>query len=506
MADDQVIKPPDQASATGVGQPQPPGQILNSLQSLQGSPSREAMQQLQGPGLSGLMQGLMMPPGPAPANLGLAAGSGMLAGLAGRPTQNPYLQQHSEQQDADYRRQQDMLRMQERLQAQREKQNEAALTIADDMLKSDNPEAQQRGAQTKASLYKSIYGFDSKPEYWMRRADLSGAEQTRVDALLANGVSPADIAAMVPGLAKMSPDQRAAYLDAHSRSLKNPGVRRALGIESPEKLELQGITEVQDLKLAKDKAAAQERVDRGVGTARDLVILGAKGVDGLVDAAITQSIASGQPIPPEYLPYVRARQREQQLKGFTGKARLALEAAGGDYAKAWDLMQKDKAVKITEKEYRFGRALELSRLQVKESSGQPLTQKERIDKGALEIYLARGAGDTETVSRKAVTITDAIAPGLQASINELATRLPKDNSPTVDLHDGHPPVLKSKLLRSLWMRSHPNQDIEIQWTGKEWTPVRLWDINKTTKGRPARPGTVLNPTDTSAADDSDEED
>ena len=163
MADDQVIKPPDQASATGVGQPQPPGQILNSLQSLQGSPSWEAMQQLQGGG--GLMQQMMMMPPPQPASLGLAAGSGMLSGLAGQPTANPYLRQLSEQQDAQDRRNQDMLRLEERMQDQRRKQGEAAFEISSQMMQSDDPDIRKRAAQSFAVSYQMTTGMKLEPEF-----------------------------------------------------------------------------------------------------------------------------------------------------------------------------------------------------------------------------------------------------------------------------------------------------------------------------------------------------
>lgn len=503
MADDTLPKPADQVAAGGTAQPADTGGIIDALRS-RGPAPQSALQNIAQPPLGGLMGmgQMMMPPAPMPANLGIAAGSGMLAGLAGRQT-NPYLQQQGQEQERAQKYQQEMLRMQERQQAQREKQNEAVLSIADGLLQSDNPEARLSGAQTKSALYKNIYGFDTKPEYWTKRIELSGAERDRVDALLAAGVSPADISAVVPKVAQMP----AGWLDSEKRMLSNPGVRRALGIKSQEALELEGITETQDLKLAKDKAAARARVDSGTGTLRDQVILGADSVPKLVEGAIRDSVVNGTPIPPDILPYVKSMQREQQLKGYTGKFRLAMEAAGGDPAKALEIIKRDKTTKLNASEFEFNLNLEQQGLLAKQRAGT-LTPRETQKLAAIKDYFAGGdAGSTETVSRKAVTITDQMAPGLQAGVNELAARLPNDDLPTVDLHDGHPPVLKSKLLRSMWMREHPNQEIEIQWTGKQWTPVRLWDINKTTKGRVARPGTVLNPgTTTATNDDSDSED
>ncbi len=164
MANEDQVKPPDMVSAGGAQNPTDPSVAIDAMRS-QGSPSREAIQQLQGPGLSGLMQGLMMPPGPAPANLGLAAGSGMLAGLAGQPTANPYLQQHAQHQDAQDRRNQEMVRLQERMQDQRRKQGEAAFDISSQMMQSDDPDIRKRAAQSFADSYYMTTGMKLEPEF-----------------------------------------------------------------------------------------------------------------------------------------------------------------------------------------------------------------------------------------------------------------------------------------------------------------------------------------------------
>jgi len=507
MADEQ-IKPVDQVAAGGTAQPANPAGIIDALRSRGPMPQSALSNIMQPPGGLMGMSGMMLPPPPAPANLGLAAGSGMLAGLQGRPNTNPYLTQHADQQDADYKRQQDMLRMQERMQAQREKQSEAVLTVADGLLQSDNPEARQSGAQTKAALYKSIYGFDTKPEYWTKRIELSGAERDRVDALLSAGVSPQDISTVVPKLAQMPPG----WLESEKRMLGNPGVRRALGLKSQEALELEGLDESSKLKLAKDRVSAQDRVDRGVGSARDLVILGAKSVDELVDAAITQSIVTGQPIPPDMIPYMKSRQRELQLKGYTGKMRAAMEAAGGDPVKALEIFNRN--TKASAADVKFGHYVELERLRTKERSGQRLTQGEQIQKNALEGYLAgKGGGGDETVTstEKRVPIKPEDLPVLQGSVDEITGRLtgqrllPNDKSPYVVIQGQNVP--KTRILEREYERTHPGWKVSIQWNptnGKFEVVDRVQTTSTTRTKGPVRSGPLA--PQPAQSDDSDEED
>ena len=130
MADDTVIRPPDQIAAGGSAQPPEQGGILDALRS-------------RGPAPQAALQNIMQPqPGP---NMGSAFGSGVLGALAGQPGSNPYLaQQQQGQKDAFYQQ----LNVQRQRDAQAEKEfrrNEASLKIMRDVL-GELPEGEARDA------------------------------------------------------------------------------------------------------------------------------------------------------------------------------------------------------------------------------------------------------------------------------------------------------------------------------------------------------------------------
>lgn len=116
---DEAIRPPDQVSAGAT--PEAPDQagIVNALRSL-GPPPQAALQNI-------------MQPMPGP-NMGSAFGSGALAGLAGQPGQNPYLQQQQHSQSSLFYQQLNMQREQDRRADRAFKQNEATLEIEKGLL------------------------------------------------------------------------------------------------------------------------------------------------------------------------------------------------------------------------------------------------------------------------------------------------------------------------------------------------------------------------------------
>jgi hypothetical protein len=496
MADDQQIKAPDQVAAGGTPPARDNASAIDALRS-RGPLPQTALNNIMQPPMGGGFMGMgmpMAPPPSMPANLGLAAGAGMLSGLAGHPTQNAYLTQHTEQQDADYKRQQDTQRMMERMQAQREKQSEAAMHLSDGLLESDNPEAQQAGARNKSALTKALYGFDAPPDYWIKRKDLKEGDRKDIDNLILAEVPDAEISSRYKNIPP-------GYLQTQRRALQNPQYRKQVTGMTPEEEKVKTNETRATLAHQESVRDAQARINAGQGTVQDHVL-----VDPKLDSP--QKVGqwamvhyAGQEVPEALRPFVEAEKQRMMMTGVTSKVQLAIKRNGGDLNKAWQDLQSDKSRRIPRHEFEFSLRLEAQEIRARGAKGV-LGARDAQRLAAIEDQLSGTDKSTETISKNSVTINDAIAPGLQASINELATRLPRDSSPTVDLHDGNPPVLKSKLLREMWRRDHPDQDIEIQWTGKQWTPVRLWDLKKTTKGRPARLGTVLNPADES--DDSDD--
>jgi len=495
MADEQ-IKPIDQVAAGGTPQPANPAGIIDALRSRGPMPQSALANIMQPPGGLMGMGNMMMPPPPQPANLGLAAGSGMLSGLAGRPNVNPYLTGHTEQQDADYRRQQDMLRMQERMAAQREKQSQAALEIGNSLLESDNPEAQKRGAQTVSTLYKGIYGVDTSPEWWIKQKPITKDERDEIAVEIDAGLTDQMIQARHPKLSGVP-----GGVGSYRQIMKSDAFQQKFYGSTAEERELKAIDTRGKITLAKDKEQAQARIAAGLGTERDLRIAnGDKSFEEVGRDALEQSQRTGQPVPQELEPYVKLFQQKLQSSGVKTKIELAIARHNGDLNAAWNDLEadKNKGRKPTADEFRFNLLQERQKLMGK---GQRRTQQESIRLATIDDFLADKAKDntTSTSTERAVVIKPEMVKPYQDSVNETTAKLtgmrllPNDPNPTVNIQ-GHA-VPKTQLIEEQYALDHPGQRIQVQWNPdkKQFQIVRVWETttSKRTKTQ-ARRG-PLNP-------------
>jgi hypothetical protein len=143
MADDEIIRPPDQVSAGGTATPPDQGGIIDALRS-------------RGPAPQAALQNIMTPP--MQPNIGLAAGSGMLAGLAGQQG-NPYLSGVAQGNKDQFYQQLNMQREQRAQVDSAFRRNKDLLTIYGDVLGNlDEGPARDKVAKDYAGLVGKLSG------------------------------------------------------------------------------------------------------------------------------------------------------------------------------------------------------------------------------------------------------------------------------------------------------------------------------------------------------------
>jgi hypothetical protein len=500
---DEQIKPVDQVAAGGTSQPANPAGIIDALRSRGPMPQSALSNIMQPPAgmMGGGLMGMspMLPPPPAPANLGLAAGSGMLAGLQGRPNTNPYLTQHTEQQDADYRRQQDMLRMQERMQEQRVRQNEVNITMTRGVLDSMDPDSPNRRqvADQLAGLYKATYGVPATGDWFIKREQLSPSERNEVDKLIVAGVDNPGIIARLPKLATMP-----SYLEQARGSFKNPAFRRYVTGKTAEEEEVDRLTTQQDLSHLKAKEAANERLAAGKATPGDYIILGAKNAKEVGERVFAEYVGTGKPIPPELQPYYEIGKRSLNPEIKT-RFEAYMAQHPGDPAAAIEAYNRDERgnKKPTASEYEMLLRTRQQSYFDKIRSGQQLTPAEKRDAAAIDGYLRGEEPKVKGQDFRPVKLTKDDRGGYQAVVNDLALRLSdpdqtdlpvKINTPGALAADGRP---KERVIEEAYAREHPTQRIQVQYQpGPEGKPGKFVIVNL--RERSLREGEQATPDDT----------
>jgi hypothetical protein len=150
MADDQIIRPPDQVSAGGTPQAPDQGGIIDALRSRGAAPQAA-------------LANIMQPP--MQANIGLAAGSGSLAAMPGGAGvgANPYLSGVNQQNKDQFYQQLNMQRLKDQQAERQMRLNEANLKVAEGLLESPDEDVRAAGANAKGRVMTQM-GIPTTPE------------------------------------------------------------------------------------------------------------------------------------------------------------------------------------------------------------------------------------------------------------------------------------------------------------------------------------------------------
>jgi uncharacterized protein (DUF433 family) len=213
---DNPVVPPSLLGAGVAQQPQPPSSMIDAIRS-QGSMPAQAMQQ-------------MAPP--PQANLGLAAGSGVLSALGGHPAQNPYLAQQGQMAGQQSQQQMGMARLAQRAQlakqAQETKRQEALLKVSQELLQGDNEDGRLVGAKGLATYAKSVgLEIPQSVVQGMATKRLTPTEYNDILKRLGMGMGPQDII-------KLYPNVKPQDLMDLQKVAKNPVALKAVGLQTPE--------------------------------------------------------------------------------------------------------------------------------------------------------------------------------------------------------------------------------------------------------------------------------
>jgi len=374
------------------------------------------------------IQSLMAPA--SPPTTGQQVGGmlqGLSAGFLGQP--DPRIAQ----QDAELKHKLELIRLQQSVERQRVDKTKLQLSIAKDLWDSA-PELALKQYESsglvKFSPEERQQALEGKQAAQIphRMEAVLGALDANIDPrtlppTLTHGLNIPALQAMPKAVRnELAPDRRKKIADALAAETK---------------------TAFEQARLARDK-----RIEAGAGTPADLQLAGAKTPEDIGQRLMTQSITSGLPVPPEYQPFLKAYDRERQLKGLSGPARLAMKAAQGDPVAAAALRRLKEAT----------------------------TQQ-------------RGAGDeaTQTQTERPIAITDINRKNYDTMANEISARLtqqgvlPNDPSPTVTYRGQAIP--KNVLIEEAYAQANPGQRVQVQWNGKNWVVVRAWETLKQTRTR-----------------------
>ena len=371
----------------------------------------------------------LMAPAPSPTTGQQVGGmlQGLSAGFLGQP--DPRIAQ----QDAALKHKLELIRLQQSVERQRMDKTKFQLSIAKDLWDSA-PELALKQYETSGLVKFS-------PEERQQALEGKQAAQIphRMEAVLGALDANIDPRALPPALTHGFNVPALQALPKSVRDELAPNRRKQIA----DALAAETKSAFEQTRLARDK-----RIEAGVATPADLQLAGAKTPEDIGQRLMTQSITSGLPVPPEYQPFLKAYAREQQLKGLSGPARLAMKAAQGDPVAAAALRRLKEAT----------------------------TQQ-------------RGAGDeaTQTQTERPIAITDINRKNYDTMANEISARLtqqgvlPNDASATVTYKGQAIP--KNVLIEEAYAQANPGQRVQVQWNGKQWIVVRAWETLKQTRTR-----------------------
>jgi hypothetical protein len=187
----------------------------------------------------GMSVSMMAAPPPPPVSPGLAAGSGMLAGLTGQQG-NPYLAQQAQQQQLSIQSGQNnqaikLLEMKQRAELARKtqetKKNELLFKVAEGALKSDDPTTKMLGARTFSQGAKSVLGIDIPAEHLLGgQTSLKDKEREDIDGILDRAIRSGapDPSAAFAEVVSIYPGVPQAYLKSRMDTLRDPIARRVV--------------------------------------------------------------------------------------------------------------------------------------------------------------------------------------------------------------------------------------------------------------------------------------
>jgi hypothetical protein len=233
---DNPVTPPSLIGAGVAQQPQSPASMIDAIRS-QGSMPAQAMQQ-------------MAPP--PQANVGLAAGSGVLSALGGRPGANPYLAQAGQQGAQQSQQQMEMARLAQKSQQQKQamemKRHEAMLKVSQELLQGDSEDGRKVGARGLQTYAKSV-GLDIPDSVLegMATKRLTPAEYNDALKKLGMGVDPKSLMQMYPALKPQD-------IEGLQRVAKDPVALKAVGLQTPdERKKSAADTQLAELKVISER-------------------------------------------------------------------------------------------------------------------------------------------------------------------------------------------------------------------------------------------------------------